>query len=557
MQHSTARRMKAQPPSKSRLRVVSPAKEIQELRSRLAEAEETLQAIQSGDVDAVVVSGSGGQKVFTLHGAEYAYRALVEAMNDGAASIAPDRTILYCNRRVSSLLQLPSENVIGSPIDAFIAHADQLAFAALFERALAGTGGTAEIQLRLADGSFAPAYLSLSRVQMDSDPAVCMTITDLREQKRRDELIAAGNLARSILQNACEAIAVCDQDGRVILANEALCDLCGRNPLFENLDHILHMELPTASERSRTGAARFLPLPGTRNGDTIRAEQVTFRRSDGQVFWLLVTAGPLHSGSEVIGSVLTLMDNTRHKLAEKALLRSEKLAATGQLAATIAHEINNPLTGVLNLLYLITKEKNVSQGRQYAALALKEMARVSHITKQTLGFYRCSEQPEKIVMSEMLGEIVSLFKKEFQAKHITSDTAYRIPGDICGYSGEMRQVFSNLIRNAIEAVPTGGRIRLGIHPARRQKKDGIAVFVCDNGGGVAPELRRRIFEPFFTTKKGRGTGLGLWVASDLVQKHGGIIRVRSSRSPGRSGTCFYVFLPTAVAATGRSSSASA
>jgi PAS domain S-box-containing protein len=515
---------------------------LEELRLRLAEAEETLRAIQSGDVDAVVVSGPEGQQIYTLRGAEYAYRALVEAMNEGAATVASDGTILYCNQRVPSILQVASEKLIGSRVNSFIAKPDRQTFSALFARALAGEGGKAEIQFLVSDGSLTPAYVSLSRLAVDATPAVCMVITDLREYKQREELIAEGDLARSILEHTREAIAVCDDDGRVLLANEALRNLCGRNPLFEDLDDVLPLELPLDSGKQ---TKRFSVLSDMLQGKTIRAEQVIFRR-DGQVFWLLLSAGPLLSGDQVMGSVLTLVDVTKRKLAEKALLRSEKLAATGQLAATIAHEINNPLSAIFNLLYLIENETSLEKVRDLAAGATNELARVSHITKQTLAFYRDSARPDEIRLSDLLDEIVALFKKEFEVKKIICEREYTIPGAMCGYPGELRQVFSNLIRNAIDAVPERGHIRLGIRRARRAGKDGVAVFVCDNGSGIEAGTRSRIFEPFFTTKGGKGTGLGLWVASDLVQKHGGMIRVRSSHIAGRTGSCFYVFLPVAA-----------
>ncbi len=525
------------------------ASENDELRARLNEAEETLRAIQSGEVDAVVVSGpDGSERIFTLKGAEYAYRALVEAMNEGAATIAGDGTVLYCNRKFTDLLELPHERVIGANVILLVCEPDKQTFSALFSGAIAGEAGKAEIQLRARNSTFAPVYVSLSPLQVNDSPAVCLVVTDLAEHKKREALIAAGSLARSILEHAAEAIAVCGQDGQIVMANEALRQLCGSNPLWEPLDRVLPLEVVTGSVAGGQQTRRF-SVSEALQGNRFRAEEVIYRTSNGQggedgMRWLLLTSGPTMSGSQVVGCVLTLLDITNRKMAEKALLRNEKLAATGQLAATIAHEINNPLAAVHNLLYLIENETNPAQARAYSALAAQELTRVSHITKQTLAFYRDLTNPEAIRLSQLIDEVLALYAREITGRRAVVEKRYQIPGDVYGFPGEMRQVFSNLIRNAIQAVAEGGHLLLQIRPSRRKGRAGVAVFIVDNGHGIRPELHSRIFEPFFTTKGQKGTGLGLWVARDLVLKHDGIIQVRSRVVAGRSGSCFYVFLPS-------------
>jgi PAS domain S-box-containing protein len=522
--------------------------ENKELRARLAEAEETLHAIQSGEVDAVVVSGPEGEQVFTLRGAEYAYRSLVEAMNEGAATISAEGTILYCNKKFTSLLQLPQETVIGNPVISLISVADQQSFTTLFCNALFGDMGKAEIHLQLSDGSASPTYVSLSPLQVNDAPAACMVVTDLRELKKSEGVIAAGNLARSILEHATEAIAVCDQDGRIVMANEALRQLCGREPLLEHLDNLLPLEVVIGN--SETGpVTRPFSVATALNGNRIKAEEVLLRspedrsrEQDGKS-WLLLTSGPTMIGTQVVGCVLTLLDVTHRKMAEKALLRNEKLAATGQLAASIAHEINNPLAAIHNLLFLIENEKDAKNIQSYAAMATSELMRVSHITKQTLAFYRDLTNPEKVEISQVLDEVLALYAKEIDARKVVIEKAYDIPGVVDGFRGELRQVFANLIRNAIQALNTGGRLRLYVKPTRHGGKQGVGIFVMDNGAGIKPEVRSRIFEPFFTTKGQKGTGLGLWVARDLVLKHSGFIQVRSSVTPGCSGSCFFVFFP--------------
>ncbi len=521
----------------------------QELQARLAQAEETLRAIQTGEVDAVVVHGPLGEQVFTLKGAEYAYRVLVEAMNEGAAAVSADGIVLYCNNRIVSMVQIPQARVIGHPVRALIATSDLEPFNSLFVRALSAGSCKAEILFQVADGSTMPAYVSLSRLPAENDPAaVCMVVTDLREHKQRDEMIAAGNLARSILQHAAEPIAVCDPDGRIILANEALRKLCGVDPLYQHFDDVVPLELSEGSSERQPG--RFSVKEALKS-DVLRAEEVVYRRfaanwRESRVCWLLLTAGPLKSGDQVLGCVLAMMDITHRKLAETALLRAEKLAATGHLAASIAHEINNPLAAVLNLLYLIENASSLEQVRDHAKIALREVVRISHITKQTLSFYRGAVTPEKVAIAGLLDEVVEVFAKELTKHNIVCKKRYEVRGEVLAYAGELRQVFSNLLRNSIEATGKEGHLRLHVRGTHRNGSDGVAVFISDDGPGIRPEIRDRIFDPFFTTKGTKGTGLGLWVAKDLVQKHRGSITVRSNLSPAGHGSCFYVFIPTAT-----------
>ncbi len=525
---------------KPRLREL--AAELGDLRARLTEAQETLDAIRTGDVDALVVSGPDGEQVYTLKGAEYAYRALVEAMNEGAATIGADGTVLYCNQQLSDLVQLPQEQVIGRPLSSLLAGACQEEFQVRLAGAIAGENSRSEMHFHTQNGSVAVAHVSLSRLRVGEAPAACMIVTDLREHKKRDELIAAGNLARSILEHAAEAIAVCDREGRIIHANDALKRLCGMDPHFQHFDEVLPLEIVTAGLGGQQQTSPFSVFTAL-SGEALKAEEAILERKQRQT-WLLLTAGPMWGGNEVVGCVLSLTDITERKLAEKALRNSEKLAATGQLAATIAHEINNPLTAMFNLLYLIQHESRLTRARVHANQAVAELSRVAHITKQTLAFYRDAGSPEKVRLSELLDDILSLFRKEFEARKVTATRKYAAPDEVYCFPGEIRQVFSNVLRNSLEASPEGGRISVRVRPSRRGHLEGVGVFVFDNGPGIAAEYRQAIFEPFFTTKGAKGTGLGLWVANDLVQKHGGVIRVRSSVSPGRSGSCFYVFIPT-------------
>jgi two-component system, NtrC family, sensor kinase len=246
----------------------------------------------------------------------------------------------------------------------------------------------------------------------------------------------------------------------------------------------------------------------------------------------------------LVGSSVIARDITAQKRAEEALRRNEKLATAGRLAATIAHEINNPLEAVMNLLYLA--QRSPQHAENYLEQAEKEVQRVAAIAQQTLGFVREPAVAAPLNVSETLEQAVHLYSRKLEQKHIELTRDYDGAVEICGFAGEVRQLFANLTGNAIDATQAGGKLRLRV--ARRHDwldggRPGVRILVVDNGSGIGRNEMQHLFEPFFTTKKDVGTGLGLWLAHGIVQKHGGRIRVRSRTTPGCSGTIFSVFLP--------------
>jgi signal transduction histidine kinase len=235
-------------------------------------------------------------------------------------------------------------------------------------------------------------------------------------------------------------------------------------------------------------------------------------------------------------------DVTEKKVAEAALLKSEKLASAGRLAAAIAHEINNPLEMVTNCIYLAASDPNLPpEVKEYLATAERELHRVAHITKQTLGFYRENTKPSVINICSLVDEVVELYDPKFTRKD------YRLKIEHNGHctgtvaiAGEIRQVISNLLTNAIDASRPKGIVRIRTSRVTLNGCSYTRVTVADVGTGISTANQSRIFEPFFTTKKDVGTGLGLWVSFEIVQKHKGKIRLRSVEG---KGTVFSVLLP--------------
>jgi signal transduction histidine kinase len=262
-----------------------------------------------------------------------------------------------------------------------------------------------------------------------------------------------------------------------------------------------------------------------------------------QARWVAVSVSPVGDGIAIF-----FRDVTERRKRDAALHKTEKLAAVGRLASSISHEINNPLESVVNLLYLIEHaHSSPGEVKTYAGLASAELARVSHIVTQTLKFHRQATDATECRMAEVLDSVVSLFQGRMATRQIVVRREYAEDDHVLCFAGDMRQVFANLLANALDAIAGAGEISLRTRRSRDWKtgRAGVRVLVADNGSGMDPATQRSLFEPFFTTKPATGTGLGLWVSEEIVRNHRGSIRVRSSQAPGRSGTTFAVFFPAA------------
>jgi PAS domain S-box-containing protein len=276
-------------------------------------------------------------------------------------------------------------------------------------------------------------------------------------------------------------------------------------------------------------------------GDRVDHYETERLRKDGQRINVSLTISPIfNSKGEVIAASKIARDITQLKLAQNALIESEKLAVAGRFAASIAHEINNPLAAIINLAYLLERDQSLGDtARLYAKMLLDELGRISDITRKTLAFYQDTSELAEIDLAALIEEIVSMHEVQFANKRINLvrklDTSARIWGSFL----ELRQVFLNLLLNAFDAVAGPGEITIRVKklPSR------VRVSVCDNGTGIPQEIRDRIFEPFFSTKPGSGTGLGLWISKGIINKHKGKISARSSTSSLLHGTTFVVDLP--------------
>jgi len=237
------------------------------------------------------------------------------------------------------------------------------------------------------------------------------------------------------------------------------------------------------------------------------------------------------------------------KKAEDALIVSEKLASVARMSAVIAHEINNPLAAVTDLLYLAqTVDGMPNEALEYLKTADGELKRVAHITRQTLGFYREMNDPTSFRLSSLLDSILDLLQSKIRSKRAIVENRCDAQVQVTAVYGELRQVFSNLLVNSLDAIPENGRVVLRASFSKNPGAgtDRIRVVVADDGKGISPAILPKIFEPFFTTKGSIGNGLGLWVSKQIVEKHGGAVQVRSCTKGPHQGTTFSVVLPAST-----------
>jgi signal transduction histidine kinase len=368
-------------------------------------------------------------------------------------------------------------------------------------------------------------------------------------EEQRTGLSDTLSLLDSMLANAPIGLAFFDRRCRFVRVNRIFADTTGI-PLSRHLGRTLSEVLPAsvALLLEKTVLDVFEYDQPVRDLEVSGSAEL-----DARSWTWIASAYPIHTMPNQVRWVgLIVMDASDRKRSEEALRKTEKLAATGRLAASIAHEINNPLEAITNLLYLLSNHAELQEPAiSYVNMAEHEVRRISEITQQTLRFYRQSTLPARTNLAELLDSVLSLHQGRLRNLGITVEKRYDANTDLYCFAGELRQVFANLIGNAIDAMQAGGRLVLRARRSRdwtNPSRLGVRFQVADTGSGMTPEVRKHIFEPFFTTKEVTGTGLGLWVSSEIVAKHKGLIHVRShsDKLGGKSGTIFELFFPDEI-----------
>jgi PAS domain S-box-containing protein len=354
------------------------------------------------------------------------------------------------------------------------------------------------------------------------------------------------SLLDSMLANAPIGLAFLDRRCRIVRVNQVFAGMTGY-PLGRHIGRTLPELLPqpVAQELEDTVLRVFA------SEEPVHSLELTVQHGGHQREWTwLASAYPVRTGPQQVRWVgVIVLDASERKRGEEALRKTEKLAATGRLAASIAHEINNPLEAITNLLFLMRNYCQLDETTLgYVVMAEHEARRISEITQQTLRFYRQSTLPSRANMGELIDSVLTLYHSRLNTLNIQVERDYDSAMDLFCFAGEVRQVFANLVANSIDATPKGGRLVVRARRSHHWKKPaqaGVRFVIADTGCGMDGATRARIFEPFFTTKEVTGTGLGLWVSHEIIAKSHGIVHVRSriARDGAGSGTVFQIFLP--------------
>jgi PAS domain S-box-containing protein len=453
--------------------------------------------------------------------------------------VGADGTILWANKAELALLGYERDEYVGRHISEF--HADVPVIRDILER----LGRNEELhgyeaRLKCKDGGF-------RYVRIDSNVFVrdgqfvhtrCFT-TDITESKQSD--LALYRMA-AIVESSDDAIISKDLNGIVTDWNKSAerifgyvaAEIVGRPitilipPEFMNDENVILAKI-RAGER----IDHFQTVRVNKNGDRIDVS---------------LTISPIRDQRGIIvGAAKIVRDITAQRKLETALHMSERLASVGRLAATVAHEINNPLEAVINYIYIAKEHSEASKEiKHYLNSADKELRRVAHITQQTLGFYRDNSHPMSLVIADVLQDVLTVYERKCQYKTLRVEQRIEPGLTLNTVQGELKQILSNLIANAIDASKKNGKIVICARTSDHFPSggSGACITIADNGVGISDENKQKLFAPFFTTKTAIGTGLGLWIVKDLLERRGGRIRFRSTDS-NRSGTVMRIYLPSA------------
>ncbi|MES2220734.1 MAG: PAS domain-containing sensor histidine kinase [Acidobacteriota bacterium] len=373
-----------------------------------------------------------------------------------------------------------------------------------------------------------------------------VAISDIDQQKRTDSnLHRSDERFRRLIEHSTIGMIIGDFDGGITYANSAILNLLGYTP-GEVAAGALRWNQITSAEFA---AADEKAMEELRTTGAASSYQKSLRAKDGRLLPFLVGATMIPSprSSDASSEIAVfLTDLSTQKLAEAALIQSEKLAAVGRLAASISHEINNPLEAITNLLYLARRSGGIpTDVAAFLDKADQELQRVTQISIQTLRFHRQSTKPRLITSEDLLGPTLALYHGRISNSNIRLELQHRGANPIVCYEGDIRQVLNNLIGNAIDAMRSGGRLIVRTANARLHRSGipAIRITIADTGHGIPPPVMRRMYEPFYTTKGMNGTGLGLWISRGIIEKHRGQIQARSRLSNGCGGTVFSLLLP--------------
>ena len=488
---------------------------LEDLRSRLAEAEETIRAIYSGEVDAV----------------------MVEQMHEGTVTLDHSGVVLYSNPQFAAMMDTPAESVTGADFSRFLVPADAGLFQALVEAAVAGGHSSGELHVRAADGTMVPVRLSLTPLDSAGMQNLCVVISDLRQQRRNEAIIKEERLARLILEQAAEAIVVIDPNGIIVRRSESATSLARRPVLMGPFDRVF--PLTAAGLPFDTGRI----LSAARNGEKISGVEVSMPQPGGGSAALLVSTGPLSSdGNELLGCVITLTEITGRKRAEEALaIQADELARSNsdlrQFAYSASHDLREPLRQLAVFSELLqAKYQNKLAGEASVLIqhAVDSAHRMEGLLKDLLSYTQAADAPQGAAALTDANEVVRKTLSIFESR--LADSHGRVDCDelplLAVHEVHLTQLFQNLIGNALKyRSQEPPQIRITAERSGAMWKLSIA----DNGIGIDPAYQGQVFGLFQRLHGGgkySGSGIGLAICQKIVQRYGGRIWVESELGRG-------------------------
>ena len=520
--------------------------EITDLRARLREADDTIRAISTGEVDAVVVRGPAGPRVYTLEGADHPYRVIVEQMHEGTVTLDRTHLILYSNPQFAGILGRPSDTITGVEFDNFIAEQDSILFKSLVEVALARGHSSGELRLKALDGTPVPVRLSVTPLETAGMRNFCVIASDLREHRRNEALLKEERLSRLILEQAGEAIVVIDPQGTIVRRSESAARLASGPTLMSPFDKVFRLTaggVPFDTARLLSAALAGERISG------LEAELMTPGKNRSA---LLVSSSPLLSdGNKLLGCVITLTDISERKRAEEALAKQAgELARSNsdlqQFAYSASHDLREPLRQLAVFSELL-QAKYQSQLPEEAGLLIKHAVgsahRMEHLLRDLLAYTKAAEAPEgnpgPTDANQALRKTLSIFDRDI------AETGARVEWNslpiVPLHEVHLMQLFQNLIGNALK-YRSSEPPRICISATAID--DMWRFMVADNGIGVEPAYQQKIFGLFQRLHGGAkysGRGIGLAICQKIVQRYGGRIWMESE--PNR-GSRFFFTLPT-------------
>jgi PAS domain S-box-containing protein len=372
-------------------------------------------------------------------------------------------------------------------------------------------------------------------------PGVTIDITD---RKRTEEALRESSAQLSAIYSVSqEYTGILTPAGVLLDCNRASLEFAGNT--CEDVIGLNFWDTPWFTHTPGGPEIAQQAIARAASGEFVRQE-IALTRPSGEILTFDFSLAPVRdSDGKVIFLVPEGRDITELKRAEAALIQSEKLAAVGRLASSIAHEINNPLESVMNLIYLARQYAIVPEAQHFLDIADQEIRRVSIIANQTLRFHKQPSNPQAITCVELFNTVLGIYEGKLRNSGIKVEKRKRAQHPVVCFEGDIRQILNNLVGNAIDVMPSGGRLILRSREATHWPtgRKGLTLTIADTGSGIEPEVLQKIFDPFFTTKGIGGTGLGLWVSQEIAERHHGVLKVRSSQRAGHSGTVFSLFLP--------------